>query len=124
MTAEVLLIDPNLSNSIKKEGKVEDVGLAGLLEQLHFRIVIIGTASITILGPLNLFEKIFDFKFKKQERMIMENQSSVYYVTVTQPKIPKKLMGLISSIVFPVPPTFFLKKESLGNYSPCFICIY
>lgn len=81
------------------------------VEELGFKVLQAGPASLTISGDRALFEGVFKTTLEAQTTEIMgtkvEGAEASYHEAIEPIKVPEDLSSLIADVVLPTPPEFF-----------------
>lgn len=83
---------------------------AKALQQLGFRVLDIGSATVSVQAPAELWEETFHVSFsrRRKERLSISPGSAVEYAVPEGPvEIPAALGELIEDVLFVQPPELF-----------------
>ncbi|MCP4632829.1 MAG: hypothetical protein GY855_07865 [candidate division Zixibacteria bacterium] len=99
----------NIPQFEPEEGAIDQT--CDRLKNFGFRIIISGKTSVSIAGPKQLFEKIFQTKLVKRTKEIVRSGKKkidvVYFEAVEPWKIPDELSELVEAVALAEPPILF-----------------
>jgi subtilase family serine protease len=99
----------NISQFEPEKGAIDQT--CDRLKNFGFRIVVSSKTSVSIAGPKQLFEKVFQTKLEKRTKAVVKSGTKrldvVYFEAVQPWKIPVELSELVEAVAFAEPPILF-----------------